>query len=274
MFRSANIFVYAIFAFNIYGGLSEMTESPEIANLENLLEDGIRKCGESCYSTLKPLADHITTSEQRWSSCISRNVNDAHNKIKSQLAALQEKLAINSILSSSVEFQQIGGRYFYIAENETVDKLNLILAEQNQVETQLTAIHNKLESKMPANFEKIGTRFFYIEQTEQKNWFGASDACRQMGGQLATIRTRTEQAAIERKLTPMQVYWVDVTDLAVEGEFVSMASGKPANYLNWGYGEPDNYHDFQHCIFLYNHYMYDSHCNTGCLFICEAIDEN
>ncbi|KAH8351465.1 hypothetical protein KR059_003084, partial [Drosophila kikkawai] len=123
---------------------------------------------------------------------------------------------------------------------------------------------------VPDNFQRIGSRLFYISTKVTLNWFSATNACRQMGGRLATIQNEEELQLIVRKLKWDSHYWLDLNDLSEEGKFVSSTSGKPAAFLNWRKGQPDNYKGNQHCVQLINRYIYDSSCNEKQRFICEA----
>uniref|UniRef100_A0A6P4F6U8 Perlucin-like n=1 Tax=Drosophila rhopaloa TaxID=1041015 RepID=A0A6P4F6U8_DRORH len=160
-------------------------------------------------------------------------------------------------------------------------KLSDVQVGQSRIESQLKDLQAKLSSNenwpepktdvtIPPNFTKIGSNFYHIENATRQNWYGAANMCRRMGAHLASIQNYDEQSGIESHLKDREVYWLDTTDLATEGQFVHSSSGKRANYLRWGYGEPDNYQNLQHCNFLYNGYYYDSHCNTKSLYICQA----
>ncbi|XP_017056435.1 C-type lectin 37Db-like [Drosophila ficusphila] len=187
-----------------------------------------------CFSALKVMLDHVAAHQTEWDSCE-----------RSQLDAAQG------------EQERIGGRLADLQAKLSTESLP----------------ENKTNVAIPRDFIRIGSKYYYIEQSNRQNWYGAANTCRQMGGHLVSLESRKEQSDIEKHLKHMEVYWLDSTDLATEGTFVHMSTGKPARFLNWGYGEPDNHGNFQHCNFLYNGYYYDSHCNTKCLFICQAGNE-
>ncbi|XP_017134109.1 accessory gland protein Acp29AB-like [Drosophila elegans] len=214
----------------VYGSLAITTEGPISGDPLPELETQLDGC---CFSALQRMLDHVAAHQTEWDACERSKLNDVQAdqiRIESELSDIQAKL------SSSGNWPE--------------SKSNVL--------------------NIPPNFEKIDSKYYYIEKSTRQNWYGASNFCRQMGAHLASIQNSMEQSRIEQHLVDREVYWLDTTDLATEGEFVHSSSGKKASFLNWGYGEPDNHQNMQHCIFLYNGYYYDSHCNTKSLFICQA----
>ncbi len=68
---------------------------------------------------------------------------------------------------------------------------------------------------------------------------------------MAEIMDEHEQKAVELFLnqtdpTGENVFWIGLSDIAHEGKFVWMTSGKPAEYTNWRSGMPDNYDKTEH----------------------------
>jgi len=209
------------------------TEGP---NLAGSLRQAPTQLDGCCFTALQAMLNHVAAHQIEWDTCERAQLNNAHKgqkTIESQLGDLQAKLV------KSESFP------------EPKPKTNV---------------------SIPANFQKIGSKYYYIEKQKDKkqDWFGAASMCRQMGANLVRIESANEQHALEDHFQHREVYWLDTTDLATEGQFVHTSTGQPAGFLNWGYGEPDNYDNYQHCIFLYNGWYYDSHCDTKCLFICQA----
>ncbi|XP_052852531.1 C-type lectin 37Db-like [Drosophila gunungcola] len=130
--------------------------------------------------------------------------------------------------------------------------------------------------KQIAGFEKIGSRYFYIESHLKRNWWGASDVCRQKDGFLAAPRSSEELSAIKLKLTSGQNYWVGISDLGDNVTYVSQATGQPA-FLMWATWEPSRVfgNKDEDCVELMaqrNYFMNDIKCNTRSHFICELSD--
>ncbi|XP_044312714.1 accessory gland protein Acp29AB-like [Drosophila rhopaloa] len=59
----------------------------------------------------------------------------------------------------------------------------------------------------------------------------AEETCRRMGGHLATIQDESDFTAIKGELKIYEHYWLGITDVAKNGEFISVASGKPAPFI-------------------------------------------
>jgi hypothetical protein len=60
-----------------------------------------------------------------------------------------------------------------------------------------------------------------------------------------------EQKAVELFLSQADpndenVFWIGLSDIAHEGRWVWMTSGKPAEYTNWRSGEPNNINMTEH----------------------------
>ncbi|KAH8263440.1 hypothetical protein KR044_009196, partial [Drosophila immigrans] len=120
-------------------------------------------------------------------------------------------------------------------------------------------------------FQKIGSKYYYIEESEEVNWFGAVHRCLAMGGHLVSIQNLDEFNAIKEKLQAYKDYWIDINDLDKEGEFISIATGRKAAYFNWQESEPNNAANNEDCGELYfavNYRMNDDTCNKEQLFIC------
>ena len=66
--------------------------------------------------------------------------------------------------------------------------------------------------------------------------------------------------------------YIDGTDAASEGTFVSSATGRTLTYTNWHPGEPGNMNNNEHCINMYpqnNGLWNDIACNTYMASVCE-----
>ncbi|KAH8376880.1 hypothetical protein KR093_001890 [Drosophila rubida] len=145
---------------------------------------------------------------------------------------------------------------------------------EKNMEQKLDDLRKSIEAKVERRpFEKIGSKFYYIEQSENLNWFQAVHKCRILGGQLVSIKNLVEFNAIVSKLVSGKNYWIDITDLGSEGEFRSMQTGLKATYFNWHKNNPDNWKNAEHCgeIWFHDnkHLMNDGDCKSRKLFICQ-----
>lgn len=74
-------------------------------------------------------------------------------------------------------------------------------------------------------------------------------------------------------------FWTGGTDLAEEGSFFWMSSGRPIVFTNWNAGEPNNFKyengEEEHCLELWNRdgkglKWNDSPCSFETYFVCET----
>ncbi|NXE75187.1 MRC1 protein, partial [Cochlearius cochlearius] len=95
-------------------------------------------------------------------------------------------------------------------------------------------------------------RVFVREENRKKTWFEARDFCREIGGDLAAIRSEEEQTVIEnliiKKSPSSQPFWIGLQCLDPDGG------------LSWSDGSPVNYKK--------NHYFYNTASEN-----CGAISE-
>ncbi|KMY87536.1 uncharacterized protein Dsimw501_GD11996, partial [Drosophila simulans] len=222
-----------------------------------LLQDAPKQCGEFCLTALSPMLDHIARHEAEWaSSVLQANATGAR---LARIEALQTAMNIRQKALQEVFPKDIGAR---------LDRLE---SQQAALLRILSQFDRKI---VPPKFELIGTRFFYIEDETRRNWTSAGSSCRQMGTQLATIRSAEELAALRAKLNKERHYWLDITDLEKEGDFMVSASGKRPNFLKWRVGQPNNFSGNQHCVDLLDGLMYDNKCEGLSYYICQSDDDS
>ncbi|KAH8282936.1 hypothetical protein KR054_010990, partial [Drosophila jambulina] len=125
---------------------------------------------------------------------------------------------------------------------------------------------------IPSGFEKIGTRYYKIVN-EKEEWDTAERRCREMGGYLASFRNEEDFNSVAEKVRYWTVYWLGLNHREIKGRFVSVASHKPAQFLKWGEGHPNNRINNKDCVsFLYGE-MYNYFCYSKQYFICQADTE-
>lgn len=191
-------------------------------------------CSSYCFKALKPVLDHAASLQNH-----INNSKEERQKTDSQpkLETLERQLSI------------LQGR---------VDTLELLQCKQN----------------IPSQFQKIGSKYYYIDEHDQVNWFTAVHKCHEMGSHLASLQNEAEFKSLKAKLNVNRNYWIDITDLAHEGEYISHTTGLKAPYLNWYPSHnPDNNGGNENCVHLWNHdktlRMNDERCTSLRNFICE-----
>ncbi|XP_073840488.1 brevican core protein triforce isoform X2 [Musca autumnalis] len=130
---------------------------------------------------------------------------------------------------------------------------------------------------------KLGEKRYYLGIFFKANWFKATQYCRYHGMHLASISSQEENDRLEKHIKDFGLdgehFWISGTDLADEGSFFWMATGRPITFTNWNAGEPNNYRyengEEENCMELWNRdgkglKWNDSPCSFETYFICEV----
>ncbi|XP_017060514.1 accessory gland protein Acp29AB [Drosophila ficusphila] len=280
MLKFATYFLCAFMTLHLYGSLAGAQDGRRYVCL---LTDPENQCGPYCLSELQTVIDHITNEQQDSNTCTAKL-----NETQAKLDQIEDQLTATQI--------QLDNQYKSLDENlknsvpqDLNEKLDRISGNQTELNNQLRVLQKNLDSRHDAvegslsnigrkiellNFPvRIGTRLFYIEHSLSVDWRTAESICVEMGGHLAAIKNEQEYKAITGKLSKAN-YWLGINDLAQQGTFISLASGKRAPYLKWRSNEPKYDNDTQHCVFIYNGVMIVRSCvNDDMHFICQSDSE-
>ncbi|XP_022331274.2 C-type lectin domain family 17, member A-like [Crassostrea virginica] len=121
-----------------------------------------------------------------------------------------------------------------------------------------------------------GTCYYFSRTTE--TWSDASTFCQSFGAKLAEPQTSADIAFLSGEIQAFggpSDYWVGITDLMVENQFVYDSSITPIHGHNWGPNEP-NGHRGENCVIIsgYFHGKYaDVDCHSTRKFICERVEK-
>jgi len=128
----------------------------------------------------------------------------------------------------------------------------------------------------------LGDRKYYIGTFFKANWHKAAQYCRFHGLHLASIDTEEVQESLEYHIESLGLgeehFWTSGSDLAEEGEYYWMSTGRPVKYSNWNAGEPNNFKydngEEEHCLELWNRDgkglgWNDTPCSFATYFICQ-----
>ncbi|KAH8403119.1 hypothetical protein KR222_005702, partial [Zaprionus bogoriensis] len=114
---------------------------------------------------------------------------------------------------------------------------------------------------------------YFIDHSLPVNWFQAANICRQLNGFLLDLKNETQLQMISSSLHPSYSYWISLNELGVPGVYASQATGEPAEYLNWSFGQPDNVGGVEHCVELWratsSYQMNDVQCETKLHYVCQ-----
>ncbi|XP_016961639.1 C-type lectin domain family 4 member F-like [Drosophila biarmipes] len=223
------------------------------------LKDAPNQCAAFCLSALHPLFDHNVNRQHRIDTLAEgvSNSNGKLDKIEGQLQSLQTTL---ETLKTSMEetFQKISHTKFYTG-----------LEEKQHTEDQSIVPGVKTKILLPG-FQQIGSRYLYIERKAKQDWNTAARTCHRMGGHLASIKNEEEFTAITEKLDLLR-YWSGINDRGKKDEYVSVASGKPAEFVKWIW---KNIESDANCVALTKFGFVNTLCNETLKFICQQDDEN
>jgi len=88
----------------------------------------------------------------------------------------------------------------------------------------------------------------YAVSESSVNYYNADKFCKDLGGYLAEPRTEKETEYLELIFSPEKNYWIGLTDLADEGEFLWWSDYSIPEYTNWDDRQPDNYDGKEDCV--------------------------
>ncbi|KAH8408416.1 hypothetical protein KR215_005120, partial [Drosophila sulfurigaster] len=130
---------------------------------------------------------------------------------------------------------------------------------------------------------KLGEKRYYLGIFFKANWFKATQYCRYHGMHLASISSQEENDRLEKHIRDFGLghehFWISGTDLADEGNYFWMATGRPITFTNWNAGEPNNFRyengEEENCLELWNRdgkglKWNDSPCSFETYFVCEV----
>ncbi|NWU97742.1 MRC1 protein, partial [Upupa epops] len=104
------------------------------------------------------------------------------------------------------------------------------------------------------------------EENQRKTWFEARDFCREMGGDLAAIRSEEEQAVLKnliiKKPLSSQPFWIGLQCLDPDAG-PSWSNGSPVNYMTFYCNA------FENCGVIMEELWTDVHCEYSHNWICE-----
>ncbi|EDX15337.1 C-type lectin domain family 4 member G [Drosophila simulans] len=174
----------------------------------------------------------------------------------------QQKLLQETLKKIPEDFEQ---KLQKLEQNQK-DELTKLGAQQSANQVTLMEIYSKV---FWPNFERIGSRLFYINHKDAFNWQSAVDFCRGMGGYIAAIKDQEELDAISERLDDKS-YWLGINDMHSRNTYVSEASGREVEFLNWNAGEPNHGNDDENCVELIKSKMNDDPCQKNKHVICQT----
>ncbi|XP_051858703.1 uncharacterized protein LOC117565001 [Drosophila albomicans] len=143
----------------VYGSEESCQESRQLESI----------CGNYCFRAMKPMLDHTKTLE--------RQITDfAHEK-----KFLLEMENTKKLLEAKLDLQDNTIQHkFRDLSTASEQILQQIKSQGKQIEQQLEHLHKAEEVKKPIPgpaYQQIGSKYYYIEKSEELNWFVAVNKC-------------------------------------------------------------------------------------------------
>ncbi|XP_065074019.1 C-type lectin 37Da-like [Ochlerotatus camptorhynchus] len=129
----------------------------------------------------------------------------------------------------------------------------------------------------------MGTKRYFIPNIKA-NWYKAHEFCITLGMEMVSVHTRQDHNElvkyIERsdKFSNATRFWLGASDLAEEGVYTWVSSGRLVTFTNWAENEPNDVNNTEHCIeIIHNTYVNrlwewnDIECRQfQAYFVCES----
>ncbi|XP_029003075.1 macrophage mannose receptor 1 [Betta splendens] len=103
----------------------------------------------------------------------------------------------------------------------------------------------------------------------KKTWHEARSFCQAIGGDLMSIHSMNDLSYVS--FYGKDAAWIGFNSLGARQGFV-WTDESPNDFDNWGYGEPNNYNNNEHCAevqYYYGRHWNDRHCETYNDWICQ-----
>ncbi|ROL48296.1 Macrophage mannose receptor 1 [Anabarilius grahami] len=112
-------------------------------------------------------------------------------------------------------------------------------------------------------------QIYQKQKDEKKTWLEARDFCRAIGGDLVSFHSQREISTIP--YIKGDIAWIGFNMLNSNSGFV-WTDETPSDFENWGFGEPNNYNNQEHCAecgFYYGRKWNDRDCESYLDWICQ-----
>ncbi|XP_071381660.1 macrophage mannose receptor 1 [Centroberyx affinis] len=112
-------------------------------------------------------------------------------------------------------------------------------------------------------------KLYKKKSDHKKTWAEARDFCKAIGGDLMSVHSG--QDLNNAPFHASDAAWIGLSSLGTNTGFV-WTDDSAFGYENWGFGEPNNYNDNEHCAevqFYYGRHWNDRHCEAYNDWICQ-----
>ncbi|XP_008296580.1 macrophage mannose receptor 1 [Stegastes partitus] len=120
----------------------------------------------------------------------------------------------------------------------------------------------------PVAKRNICIKVYRKRKASKKTWQEAKDFCKAIGGDLVSLQSTQDLSNLH--IHSSDAAWIGLSLGTNEG-FV-WSDGTAFSFENWGFGEPNNHNDNEHCVevqFYYGRHWNDRHCEAYNDWICQ-----
>ncbi|XP_062596066.1 perlucin-like protein [Saccostrea cucullata] len=129
----------------------------------------------------------------------------------------------------------------------------------------------------PQHWAKHGFSCYLFIKDVPGDFMKAKSICQQHGSKLVEIETADENNFLRSHIVgthPQNGYWIGLSDIAKEGEWVWPSTGSVASFYDWARSpvhQPDNLSNQDCAMFFtgFNFHWDDNTCTVKAGFICE-----
>ncbi|XP_041824858.1 macrophage mannose receptor 1 [Melanotaenia boesemani] len=121
----------------------------------------------------------------------------------------------------------------------------------------------------PVTKRNICYKLYKKKGDRKKEWQDAEDFCKVIGGNLMSIHNRDD--LVPFLIQNPEPTWIGLR-LQGPNEGFAWSDGSPFGYENWGFGEPNNHNNAEHCTEILASYSMpwnDCHCESLNNWICQ-----
>ncbi|XP_015232976.1 PREDICTED: macrophage mannose receptor 1 [Cyprinodon variegatus] len=121
----------------------------------------------------------------------------------------------------------------------------------------------------PVPKRNVCSKVYKKVKNERKSWQEAQEFCKAIGGDLMSIHSMKDLENLN--IHTSDPFWIGLR-LTGPNEGFAWSDGSPFSFENWGFGEPNNHNDNEHCAeaqFYYGHHWNDRNCDYYNNWICQ-----
>nr|XP_022287104.1 perlucin-like protein isoform X1 [Crassostrea virginica] len=144
----------------------------------------------------------------------------------------------------------------------------------------ITAIDTVRGAGCPIHWKRHGASCYLFVVDVPEDFIEAGSFCQRRHSKLVEIESADENNFLRTQITgthPQEGYWIGLSDIVFEGDWVWTSSQSSAIYSDWTPNQPDNYQAHQDCAMFFapdGFHWNDHYCTVKAAYICEMEAES